>query len=160
GRVLKHWRQRVDTPVANIALPIAAEWVPGVTVHATVLDAADDPFGRKALLADVVQGTSVDIRIDAPKRAAALTLDVEQSALHPGDELAFTLSNTSPRELQVTLAVVDDAALALMPEYLTGADPAGEKWLGLLGTWDQARWYSLADWPRLPSAAMLADPGV
>jgi len=153
GRVLKHWQQSVDTPLANIALPVEAEWAPGVTLHATVLDAAGDPFGENARLNDIVQGASVDIHVTAPKHAAPLVLELAQSEAKPGAEITFTLRNQSPRELQLTLAVVDDAALALVPEFVTAADPSGTKWLGLLNNWNQTWWYSLADLPRLSEEA-------
>ena len=158
GHVLKHWCQQVDRPVASIALPIPAEWAPGVTVHATVLDASSDPFGHRAPLTDIVQGASVDIHVDAPKRAAPLALELAPGEVHPGGEIAFTLRNHSPHELQLTVSVVDDASLALVPEYVTAADPAGDKWLGLLKRWDQTWWYSLGDWPREPAADALIDP--
>jgi len=145
GQVLRHWVQEVDATVTRVAIDLDAAWAPGITVTATVLDAATSPLRGKDGRA-AVEVTSVDLKIEAPVQSTLLELHADTVAAKPGDDIALGLRNVSDRRIQVTLLVVDDAVRALVPDYAPAADPHGPQWLGQLDHWSIPDWYGLASW--------------
>ncbi|MEO5560729.1 MAG: alpha-2-macroglobulin family protein, partial [Dokdonella sp.] len=148
GRVFKHWVQHVNAPVASISVPLESAWAPGVTINATVLDASGPAFGPHASRGKLVQSASADLKIAAMAGNAPLTLALDRTQARPRDDVIVTLKNASADRRQVTLAIVDDAARALVPELSAATDPASERWLGGLSAWDTPDWYGLAAWQR------------
>jgi len=148
GRVFKHWLQDVDQPEVRIDVPLDPEWSPGVTVSATVLDASGDMLKPESASTLPLQIASVDVSIAAKPRATAIEISPHGTQRKPGDDVALTLRNVSAERRQVTVAVVDDALLAMVSDYATDADPHGPNWLGLLGQWSVPEWYGFGSWAR------------
>jgi len=148
GRVLKRWIERVDTPMAKFDVPMPAEWSPGVAVKAVALDAASAAFGAQASKDDLVSSASIDIDITGAPKPQPLLLTSDRATAKPGDDIVLTLHNPSSRASQVTLAVVDDAARALASEFSAQSDPAGERWLGGMSSWQTTSTAALGHWSR------------
>lgn len=146
GRVLAHWTTSADGPVTHIEQPIAADWAPGVTIKALVLDAQADPFGVPARA--IMAAASIDVPIARLAHPPGIELVSDHAQARPGEEIVLTLRNRADAARRVTLAVVDDAVRALAPELVAQADPRGETWLGLLATWRNADLHALATWNR------------
>jgi len=148
GRVITHWVQHVDSQSAKISVPIDRDWAPGVTVEAVILDAGAEAFGRHASTGKLLEVAAVDLKISSAASARPVLLEVDRSHVHPGEEFSMTLRNEGAQPLQVTLAVMDDAARALVPDFAANADPHGAAWLGQLSAWSVPDWFGLGDWPR------------
>lgn len=152
GRVLSHWIETVDAPVSRVEHALPAEWAPGVTIKATVLDAAADAFGTDARRA-IAATASVEVPVTAPTRVATLELAADRRTVRPGDEVVLTVHNGAGTLRQLTLALVDDAVRALVPELCAQADPRGPSWLGRMADWGRIDAYTLAGWNRDPERA-------
>jgi uncharacterized protein YfaS (alpha-2-macroglobulin family) len=160
GEVLDHWILAVDAAETKVAVPIKPAWSPGVTIHAAIVDAADKAFGKNAALGSLVETASADIAISGGPRAQALSLSVEPARTAPGSDVTVALKNTSATRAQVTLAVVDDAARALVPDIAAAMDPTSSEWLGGLDAWNVPAWYALGAWPRSVGVRSGAAPSV
>lgn len=150
GGVLKHWIERIKTPTEHIRVPVERDWAPGFTLHAVVLDSSSDPFAAGQGTSNRAQTASLDFHVTGETGTLPLELTLDKSQIKPGGKLAITLRNPRSNEVQVTLAVVDDAARALVPEITAAASPNSEGWLGLLNSWSVPDWFALGNWPRQP----------
>jgi uncharacterized protein YfaS (alpha-2-macroglobulin family) len=148
GRVLEHWTQHVDAPVSKVDVPIQAAWAPGVTIKATLLDATGAAFDAQRLDAPLAMTASIDWTMDARAADDAITLELDRTHVRPADEVVITLHNRAASRRQITLAVVDDAARALVPDLVAETDPQGSLWLGQFTSWSLPSWYGLSDWTR------------
>ena len=148
GRILTHWVQRVDGPNAPVVVPVDAGWAPGVTINAIVLDAAGVAFGRDAAKGKLIANASVDLDVATTSAVPPVSLVVDRTHARPRDEVALALRNNGKNPVQITLAMTDDAARALAPEYAHAADPQSASWLGQLASWSVPDWFGLGDWSR------------
>jgi uncharacterized protein YfaS (alpha-2-macroglobulin family) len=148
GRVLKHWIEHADSQAIRIRVPVEPDWSPGVTINAVVLDAGSEAFGAHASSAALVQMTSVDLFPSGGARPMPLAISLDRKQVRPGERAKIGLHNPRATSVQVTLAVVDDAARALEPEFIDAVNPAGSSWLGKLDHWTLPDWYGLGSWPR------------
>ena len=108
------------------------------------------PIGRLLVVGYRAQTASLDFHVTGETGTLPLELTLDKSQIKPGGKLAITLRNPRSNEVQVTLAVVDDAARALVPEITAAASPNSEGWLGLLNSWSVPDWFALGNWPRQP----------
>lgn len=154
GRVLKHWVLDLNGPVTEFDVPTRRAWQPGFTLGAAVLDAQESAFSQYPGKLLAVAHLDIGIKVPAPKPALSLALDRDKA--HPGDDISISLQNNLDRPVQVTLAVVDDANRALVPEVSALTDPHGQ-WLEQLRQWKLPTWYGLGDWTR--RAGLLDSPG-
>ena len=148
GQVLDHWVVDMQGPSARIAITIKASWAPGASIHATILDAADKAFGKAAVAGTLVETATLDLEIAGTQHTAALSMKTIPDRAEPGSDVTVVLKNISAKRTQVTLAVVDDAARALVPDIVAALDPHSNEWLGRLVMWRVPEWYALGAWPR------------
>lgn len=148
GQVLKHWIEHVRSPVSRLSVPIERDWLPGVTINAVIIDAGDAAFGPNASSANLIKLASTDLYPLGDAGSQPLILSLDRNQVRPGEAVQIHLHNPRSSAVQVTLAVVDDAARALVPEFIDAANPAGKAWLGKLHDWEVPSWYGLASWPR------------
>ena len=150
ARVLKHWTVDADSELTRIPLTIDRSWVPGVTIMAVVLDAADEAFGPRAFEGALVKIASLEIHPTGAPAPTPVVINTDRTEVRPGDRIQVHLHNPRAESVQVTLGVVDDAVRALAPALADAMNPAGDAWLGRLDRWDRPFWFGLGAWERQP----------
>jgi len=151
GRVLKYWIQQLEGNVSRVRVPIDASWAPGVTISATILDSSAPAFGPRAHPWRLLKQVDTDIRVEVPTKPAPVSIALNRDTANPGEAIGITVTSQTDHRLQLTVAVVDDAVRALVPDLAAATDPQGRYWLGTLGTWKVPAWYGLGDWARSPA---------
>ena len=99
---------RLKRRATQVDLPVAEDYAPGVTVAVNCV--VDKQF----------LSSSVNLAIDDPKRALTVAVSSDKAAYHPGDTATIHLHTSGPAgnpvSAEVSLAVVDSAIFAIMPE--------------------------------------------
>ncbi|MEO8670988.1 MAG: MG2 domain-containing protein [Tahibacter sp.] len=155
GRVLKHWIATVDSSVHTFAFDLPAEWAPGVTLSALILNVTPGNAAVASAQDARYQTAALDIDIESPPTLSPLRMDVENANLAPGQDAAIRLRNAGDQSLDVTLAVVDEAVDALSPEIAALREPQSPQWLGSMKAWSVPIWGALIEWDQhIPAEAL------
>jgi uncharacterized protein YfaS (alpha-2-macroglobulin family) len=161
GVLLDHVVVDVEGATAIIGLPVRAPLGSAVNVHAVVREHADAPIDARGLRRPMALASmSVPVKMPSRERSTdvALSLDAERAV--PGRVVHVRLHNRSGTPRSATLAVIDDALLALGAQWWSAFDPMGAQWLGkapdawqgrpgLHGfwNWNQGGWRLPLPWP-------------
>jgi alpha-2-macroglobulin len=92
----------------EVDLPVSQDYAPGITVEAACV------FQKQYL------SSSASMAIDDPLRRLNISITSDRAKYHPDDRSAFTIHTAGaggmPISANVSVAVVDEAAYAIMPE--------------------------------------------
>lgn len=150
SRVLEYRVLEVDSPLTRIPLTVDSKWLPVAVVNAQILDASEAAFGSGASAEPLLTSAKLEIRPLDESAPAPLVVDIDRTAVRPGDHIGIHLHNPRSRPVQVTLDVIDDAYSARAPDLMTRSNPAGQSWLATLDEWVPPVWFGLGRWNRRP----------
>jgi uncharacterized protein YfaS (alpha-2-macroglobulin family) len=109
-------------PWTNVTLPIRPEDAPNVyvTVHSWAADRPSDSYYTYQSRADAqLVSARIELAVEPPGRALAVAVTPDTATARPGDVVPVTLKVTDdagqPVAAELSVAVVDEAALALRP---------------------------------------------
>jgi uncharacterized protein YfaS (alpha-2-macroglobulin family) len=167
GVLLDHAVVDIEGATSIVGLPVRAPLGSAVNLHAVIREHADASIDARGLRRPVALASmSVPVKMPPRERSTdvALSLDAERAV--PGRVVRIRLHNRSGTPRSATLAVVDDALLALGVRWWSAFDPMGAQWLGkapdawqgrpgLNGfwNWNQGPWQLPLPWPAVKQPA-------
>lgn len=143
GQVVTHWIVDVDQREYRFPFPTQADWAPGITLGALVLDTGNpDPRQRTGSL---WRTAALDISV-ARETRSPLTIQVPTTPRRPGMPVDIRLSNAGKKPLDVTIAVIDEALRVQATDEVDLQKPQADAWLGALEHWSVPQWSALSQW--------------
>ena len=167
GVLLDHVVIDVTGGASVVGLPISAPAGSTVNVHAVVREHTDATVDARGLRKPAtLSSLSVPVTMPARERSTDVALSLDDKRTVPGRLVRIRLHNRADTPRSATLAVVDDALLALGGQWWSAFDPMGPQWLGKTANawqsrpglqgfwnWNHGPWQLPLPWPGVKQPA-------
>lgn len=134
-----------------IELATQPDWRGDIQVLVFARDGAPSVVERGLRIPSAVHSDRVTVELpDPPVSVAPVTVTFDTGQATPGSRQMVHVHNHGKVPRHLTIAVVDDALLALAQDFRSHFDPHGEFWLGAVR--------EMSFWPRMQSFGVWRDP--